>query len=754
MQQAMNYKRGTIEHDKLGLRLSLWQLGIAICFNLWMATATAATKGSHSNDVDTSSVHVNSGGESIDHITEHRLQNGLRVVLAPDDKAQKIAYNLVYLTGALADREGESGTAHMLEHLLLKGTPDLPHGKLISEMTRRGIQFNATTAHDRTRYQAVLPDATQLDWMLSMEAERMVHAQFDQHDLDQEILVVLREMEIAQSNPTSILSQALFALDDPAGYGQYAIGTRSTEEALTLQTVRNFYQAYYRPDNAILVLSGKFDPLQALAKVQQRFGVIQVTAPTAATPIVAMPRKVAAVTVNSARQLTIKRGNSHLLVLAYPTPAAADPLQAEFGVLANVIAANPHGRLYQALVNQNKAVAVFANPQAYREMGMLMFAAVIGEHQSAIDLPQRMSDILEQLDKQPITEQELQRAQHTIRNARTLIIADPIQLGNVIAENAGVGDWRLFFQLTDRVARLSLSDVQQTGMHYLKSTARIRAELMAEAATPTASNAAAPDATVKPATSAAQDHPTVAASSSLPNTQSLPVVKPLNTSKPLPPVEQTEFDKLEANIQRYQLDNGLQLALLPRPSSGNRVRGRLNLRFGDEQNLFDKHHVAALTATMLTYGTRTLSRQQLVDRLTELNASIVVLPEDDHVSVNFESSRSALPATLELLTQLLREPAFPQQELETIRQLMQTSLKQNHNTPEILASEELVRRSNPYAQGDIRRPLTSEQALAKLATTTREDLIRFTPIFTAPIQASWPWWAISMPSRYARHCKV
>lgn len=458
-----------------------WRLLVLLCLCVCMSAA-AAPLSSAAREFPN------------ENISEHRLPNGLRILLAPNANAQKIAFNLVYLTGALADRDGGGGRAHLLEHLLFKGTAKLPHGKVASEMTRRGIQYNASTSHDRTRYEAVLPDASELDWMLSMEADRMVNARFSQQDLDLEIPVVLREMEITQSNPTTVLSQALFAIHDPGGYGRNPIGTPNEVEKLTLKTVLSFYKAYYRPDNAIVVISGKFNRAETLASAQQHFGAIHVS-----TPAFVMPRKPTSTnltipSVEPPRELNIKRGNTHLLALAYPIPAADAPVNAEFAVLAEIFSANPDGRLYQALVNQNKAIAVFANPQVMRKRGMFFFASVLAEDQSVLNLQQDMSDIIEQLGRQPITEQELQRAQQTISSAHARLLADPLQLGSAIAEHAALGNWRLLFQHADRVADLSASEVQQAGITYFKSTTRIVAELNPE--TDTRHTDSAPDVTV------------------------------------------------------------------------------------------------------------------------------------------------------------------------------------------------------------------------------------------------------------------
>src|SRR5690606_12172567 len=137
-----------------------------------------------------------------DGVLEYRLDNGLRVILAEDQAANTLFFDMVYLTGSLADPSGKGGTAHLLEHLMYKGTAQRSGEQLISGLHQRGIRFNATTSHDRTRYSAVLDaEPAHLDYLLELEAERMAGLAFDQVALQAELEVVLREMELAQDNP-------------------------------------------------------------------------------------------------------------------------------------------------------------------------------------------------------------------------------------------------------------------------------------------------------------------------------------------------------------------------------------------------------------------------------------------------------------------------------------------------------------------------------------------------------------------------
>ena len=537
----------------------------------------------------------------------------------------------------------------------------------------------------------------------------MVNAQFTEADVAQ-IPVVLREMEMAQSSPMVALSQQLLAPGDPHGYGRHPLGTREEVEKLTLQGARNFYQTHYQPQNAILVLTGKFDAKKTLTQVQQYFGSIQGVA-NSVTQSTTQQKPSSAKRIDP-QQISVKDGETPMAVLAYSIPAAVHPVGAEFAVISDVLVGKPHGRLYQTLVVPGKATDVLASPQSLREAGMFFLTAVLSANQSSAEVQKLMVDTIEQLSKQPITEQELQRAQVDVHHFRTQVQADPVLLGAMLAENSALGDWRLFFQQTDRVARLNVADIQQAAARYLKSGMQKAGEVLAEEAASEVSRPVAP--------LAAQPLPVVASTVS---------GKPVTLSSALA-VKDSDIEKLEAQIQRFTLSSGLKVALFPQPGSGQRVQGHLYLRF-DENRLFGKRQISDLTAVMLTYGTRQSSQQQLVDRMAAWGAQMGVVPDNDHVSVRFEVPPTALLGVLGVVTEVLREPTFPSAEFDVVRRLMKNNLTHQRNEPEVLAREELTRRSTSFSVGDVRRAPSREEALANLAQITREDLVRFHANFYA-----------------------
>ena len=192
---------------------------------------------------------------SVEGITEYRMENGLRVLLFPDSSQPKFTVNITYFVGSRHEGRGEKGMAHLLEHMLFKGTKK--YSNIIKLLSARGAQFNGTTWVDRTNYYETLPSDQKgnLEFALELEAERMVNSLIQAEDLETEFTVVRNEFERGENNPIMILYQRMMSMAfDWHNYGFSTIGSRSDIERVPAKNLKAFYQTYYQPDNAMLVI--------------------------------------------------------------------------------------------------------------------------------------------------------------------------------------------------------------------------------------------------------------------------------------------------------------------------------------------------------------------------------------------------------------------------------------------------------------------------------------------------------------------
>ena len=193
---------------------------------------------------------------SVEGIHEYRLPNGLQVLLFPNRAQARITVNVTYRVGSMHENYGETGMAHLLEHMLFKGTPD--HLNIPQEFAERGMQFNATTWLDRTNYFASFERSrSKLEWILRIEADRMVNSNVAYEDLQSEFSVVRNEMEGGENSPGRILDQRVRAAAyEWHNYGKSTIGARSDVEGVDIGRLQALYRMYYQPDNAALIIGG------------------------------------------------------------------------------------------------------------------------------------------------------------------------------------------------------------------------------------------------------------------------------------------------------------------------------------------------------------------------------------------------------------------------------------------------------------------------------------------------------------------
>ena len=256
---------------------------------------------------------------SVEGITEYRLSNGLQLLLVPDDAKPTTTVNLTVKVGSRHENYGETGMAHLLEHLLFKGSTR--HPMAWAEFTRRGLRANGTTWLDRTNYFATFAaNDDNLAWMIDWLADAMVNSFIARKDLDTEMTVVRNEMEMGENNPGNVLfEKTLAAMYQWHNYGKSTIGARADVEGVDIARLQAFYRTWYRPDNATLVVSGRFDAGRVKALVQQHFGAL--TSP--ATPL---PRLYTLDAVQDGeRELTVRRvgGAARLRADGARSPSAA-----------------------------------------------------------------------------------------------------------------------------------------------------------------------------------------------------------------------------------------------------------------------------------------------------------------------------------------------------------------------------------------------------------------------------------------------
>jgi zinc protease len=548
-------------------------------------------------------------GASVEGITEYRLPNGLRVLLFPDPSKQTITVNVTYLVGSKHENYGETGMAHLLEHLLFKGSKKFP--AITKDMEARGANYNGSTWYDRTNYYESLTASDEnLKWALELEADRMVNADVAKKDLDSEMTVVRNEFEMGENSPPSVLVERIFSTAYLwHNYGKSTIGARADIENVPIDRLQAFYRRYYQPDNAVLLVAGRFDEAQALQLINQNFAGIP--KPTRVLPQIYTQEP----TQDGERAVTLRRtGDVQVVAAGYHIPGGAHPDSAAASVWLQILSDTPAGRLHKALVETKKASQVFGFPVIFAEPSLSIAGAAVRKEDALDPARDTLLQVLEDAAKSPVTKEEVERARAQLLKQIELNLNSSEQVGVELSEWIGMGDWRLLFINRDRLRKLTPEDVQRVAVNYWKQSNRTLGQFI-----PTAK----PDRAEIPAA---------------PDVQAL--VKDYKGDAAIAVGE--AFDPSPANIEsrttRSATANGLKLVLLPKKTRGNAVVAQLTLRFGDEKSLMNKATAAQLAGAMLMRGTTKHTRQQIQDELDRLKARGGVSGEANTVTASIETT--------------------------------------------------------------------------------------------------------------------
>lgn len=633
---------------------------------------------------------------SVEGITEYRLTNGLAVLLFPDPSQPMVTVNVTYKVGSRHEGYGETGMAHLLEHLMFKGSPR--HPNVPQELTAHGARPNGTTSHDRTNYYETF-DANDdnLRWALDLESDRMVNAFIARKDLESEFTVVRNEFESGENNPSSVLyKRMLHAVFNWHNYGNATIGEKSDIEGAPIERLQAFYRMYYQPDNAVLLVTGKFDEQKALDLVHEYFAKI----PKPARVLV--PTYTREPTQDGERQVTLRRtGDVQLFAAMFRCPPGSHADHAALEVLNNLLTDEPSGRMYQAVVETKKAASLRGMLAGRAEGGVAGFWAEVRSDQSLTHAQTAVLGVLEELKSRPATAEEIAKAKTRLLKDFEMLLKRSAQLGLMLSNYIGQGDWRLAFWRRDALEKVTAADVDRVARFYFKPANRTLGFFLPDPQ---------PDRTEIPRP------PEVAA-----------ILKDYQGRAALAVGE--DFDPSPANIEkrtaRGKLGNGLKYALLSKQNRGAAVNATLTFRFGTTESLQDQQIIGSATAAMLDKGTADKTRQQINDLQDQLKARIGFDGGAQAVTATIETDRPHLADAIRLTGELLRQPSFPTNELENLRAESLANLEQEKSNPQALAQILFNRIAYPYPPGDPRRTLTIEEQVRLWQSVTREQVQAF-----------------------------
>ena len=631
---------------------------------------------------------------AVEGIAEFKLDNGMRVLLFPDASKPQLTVNMTVFVGSRHEGYGEAGMAHLLEHMLFKGTEDHPNVPKV--LKDHGAQFNGTTWLDRTNYFETLPASPDnLEFAIRLEADRMVNSFVRKEDLVSEMTVVRNEFERGENSPSRVLGQRMMATAyEWHNYGKTTIGNRADIERVPIDNLKDFYRRYYQPDNAMVIVSGQFNPQRALAYIHKYFGSIPKPTRKLNRTYTEEPPQ------DGERRVSLRRvGDVSLAGAIYHIPSGAHPDYVPIDVLERILTAAPSGRLYKSLVKTKKAASVSGGAFATHDPGVIRFMTEVSAGNDAEDVLNDLVTEIESIGESGVTAEEVQRAaQYWLKNWE-LQVADSAGVAVQLSEWAAQGDWRLMFLYRDRLEKVTPEDVQRVAKHYLRQNNRTVGLFL-----PT-------------------DTPSRVAVPSTPDLKGM--IGDYKGREAL--AEGEAFDvspeNVESRTDRGRLGSGIKVAMLPKKTRGESVQVQVTLRYGNEEALKGKAIASEVLPRLMLRGTKSLTRQQIQDQLDKHRARLGAGGGVGSASFTIQTKRESLPAVLDILKQVLREPKLPVDELELIQNQTLSRLEARRTDPIALAQTALVRQTSPYDPDHIRYAPTIEEEIQRWQSVTRADVL-------------------------------
>lgn len=617
---------------------------------------------------------------------KYELPNGLDVILYEDHSIPLVSVNISYHVGSGNEKPGRTGFAHLFEHMMFLGSQN-HDDEYDKPLEKAGAVVNASTGADRTNYWEDVP-SNYLELALWLEADRMgfLLPAMTQEKLDTQRDVVRNERRQSYENKPYgkarlILAQMLYPDEHP--YSWPIIGSQEDLSAASMEDVSEFFRSYYVPNNASLVIAGDFDPQVAKELVQKYFGPLP--------PGPAVDRVSEWMPELTSPKRAVAEDNVKLARLYYTwhTPPFFAPGDAEFDLLANVLATGKTSRLYKALVYDQQIAQDVRARQWSREMGSAFRVTVTAREGVQLDDLERAVDAkLEKILRKGITTEELDQARTAWQASFVRRLERTGGFGGVADQlnsyNTYLGDPGRFRWDMERYSKATVAGITEYARRYLDPRKRATLRIV-------------------------------------PQGEQRSVASEVDRSQMPGPMAEPTFSP--PTIQRAELSNGLQL-LVVEDHALPLVQAHLVIKSGWAADPDDRPGAASLTAELLDEGTRTRSALEIAEEAKRLAASLGTGSFFDGSAVSLNVLKNNLDDGLALMADVVLNPTFREEELERQRKIYLGRIQQEAKQPQTAAIKTFLRtlygEEHPYGQ-----PYTGSGTEESIRAIKRQDLVSY-----------------------------
>ena len=640
-------------------------------------------------------------------IEEYKLDNGFKVILAPNDKENKVYMNTVYFTGSLNDPQGKSGLAHLLEHLAFKGTKNIQGEEFQRRLDQYTLSNNASTDYHATKYiNTIRPDQNAINQLIHLEAERMDKLVLQEKFVPSEIDIVKREREVRMDQPMSVLmNQVWQSAYGNQYFGRLPIGELDELQSINMQELNHFYKTWYAPNNAVMIIAGKFNKTDVLKEVEKQFGQI---------PARSVPEQVKVPTLDMAkikqREFSVEKGSDLAKFNIYLN--AADPsIKTALAVSPSLYTLQPSGHLYQNIVETGIATNVFASTYLDQNFDMLFVGAVYSPNDNDKKVAETLVTQVEQAKN--FDQTELARVKNLIKNSQESMFVNSSAVGSMLSDYvvSEQGDWTKYFEHQKDLQNLTPEQVNQRLKAFVQPQNRMMGHILP---TPEDQKKALTLEAKEPAKTLDQSNEPVEALKDI-STYNAEIEKNVKVSK-------AYLENTEQKIQRGQLKNGMQYALFPTRTRDDKVYASIHIDFGTAESLMNRAEIIDLTSYLLLRASNQYSLQDITDKMIEANGGASASASGNGMNITITAKQDKFDDFFKFILEVMKNPKFEQTQFDLIQSQALSSLNRPYTEPEVVAGLTMSRLVEKHQPGDLRYHFEPELAVKQLQAANNEQV--------------------------------
>ncbi len=648
-------------------------------------------------------------------VKEVKLKNGLTVLLKESHAAPVFTAQIWFRVGSRNEHTGITGISHFLEHLQFNSSKNYKKGEISRMVHERGGIDNAATWTDFTYYWTLL-SSENLEFAIKTLAEKLGNALLLPSELETERTVVLSELQGKENDPDRLLYQGVMAQAYIAsGYHWPTIGFISDVRNVDRKQLLDYYHAYYHPNNATLVLVGDFNSEKAMELVNKYMGSL---------PAGKLPREPYTVDPpqHGPRRLTIRReGSAERVLIGYKVPGLTDPDTYPLIVLDQILSGGRSSRVYQEIVEKGLATSAYTSAGNRKDPSLFFFGATARQGVTAEALEKAILKEVERARTTLPTDDEMQAAKNQLEAYFVFQNDSVSDQGEQLGYYNTVADWRYLEQLLPKIKAVTPEQVRDVAFKYFTPDAMTMGHFIP---TGPGGNAGAGASAGAPANNS---YPGVAHYRN-PGTSPAPAIREPDNAQTAKatakdaPIAATTSGNHVTKPYRVQLDNGM-IVIVQENHSNPTVAISGNLKAGRYFDPPGKQGLASLTAEMLSRGTTRRTALELARQTEFVGAELDFSSGVESVNFSAKSLKKDLPLLMDLLSDELRNPSFPQDQFDKQKDQMLSQLEQSKESPQSQAARLFY--NAVFPDGHPYHRLTVEDAQKALESVTRDDAVAF-----------------------------